>query len=75
MQANGAIPMSRAAILTCLALAALCSPAPAQIGGLDELLAQTAKWQYETSRQPKLAVSQIVAKAQSSPAETRAFEQ
>lgn len=67
--------MSRAAILTCLALAPLCLPAPAQTAGLDDLLSQTAKWQYETSRQPMQALAEIVAKAQSSPAETRAIEQ
>src|ERR1051325_10742582 len=74
MQAIGAITMSRTAILTCLALAPLCAPAPAQTASLDDLLAQTAKWQFETSRQPLQALSEIVAKAQKSPAETRAIE-
>src|SRR5262249_14828423 len=56
-------------------LAVLCPFAQAQTAGIDELLAQTAKWQYETSRQPLQALSEAVAKAQRSPAETRAIEQ
>src|SRR5262245_66583691 len=47
----------------------------AQTPSMDDLLAQTAKWQYETSRQPLQALSEAVAKAQQSPAETRALEQ
>jgi HEAT repeat protein len=56
-------------------LAVLCPFVQAQTAGIDELLAQTAKWQYETSRQPLQALSEAVAKAQGSPAETRAIEQ
>jgi HEAT repeat protein len=58
-----------------MALAVLCAPALAQTVNLDSLLAQTARWQYETSRQPLQALSELVAKAQGSPAETRAIEQ
>ena len=67
--------MSKTAILTCLALACLCPPAPAQTANLDDLLAQTAKWQFESGRQPLQALSEIVAKAQTTPGGTRAIEQ
>jgi len=71
------ITMRKTAIPTCVALelALLCPLAPAQSANLDDLLALTAKWQYETSRQPLQSLSDAVAKAQSSPAEIRAIEQ
>ncbi|MCX6628810.1 MAG: hypothetical protein NTW28_14410, partial [Candidatus Solibacter sp.] len=56
-------------------LAPLCPFGAAQTADLDDLLVQTAKWQFETSRQPLQALSEIVAKVRSSPAETRALEQ
>jgi HEAT repeat protein len=67
--------MKNTGILTCAMLALLCPTAPAQTANLDTLLAETVQWQYETSRKPLQAISEIVAKAQSSPAETRAIEQ
>jgi HEAT repeat protein len=66
--------MRKITILT-FALALLCLLAPAQTANLDDLLAQTARWQYETSRQPLQGLSEVVAKAQSSPAGIRAIEQ
>jgi HEAT repeat protein len=57
------------------ALALLCPLALAQTANLDDLLAQTAKWRYETSRQPLQALTELVAKAQGSPAGVRAIEQ
>jgi HEAT repeat protein len=67
--------MRTTTILPCVALALLCRLVPAQTPNLDDLLAQTAKWQYETSRQPLQSLSEMVAKARSSPVETRAIEQ
>jgi HEAT repeat protein len=61
--------------LTCVALALLCPVAPAQTASLDELLAQTARWQSDTSRQPLLALFEMVVKAQGSVPQTRALEQ
>jgi len=59
-----------------IAAIALLSPLlQAQTVSIDDLLAQAAKWQYETSRQSLQAISEAVAKAQRSPAETRAMEQ
>ena len=68
------IIMRKTTILICAA-ALLCALAHAQTSNLDDLLAQAAKWQYETSRQPLQALSEAVAKAQSSPAGIRAMEQ
>src|SRR4051794_33844887 len=67
--------MRKASILVCTAAALLCPFAPAQTPDIDELLAQTARWQYETSRQPMQALADAVAKAHSSPAGMRAIEQ
>ena len=66
-----AILMRKTSILICAAALLAHAQAP----NLDDLLRQAAKWQYETSRKPMQAISEIVAKAQSSPAETRAIEQ
>lgn len=56
-------------------LALLCPIARAQTASLDELLVQTAKWQSATSRQPLLALFEMVVKAQGSVPRTRALEQ
>jgi HEAT repeat protein len=49
--------------------------APAQTGSLDELLAQTARWQSDTSRKPLLELFDAAIRAQGSATETRALEQ
>jgi len=67
--------MSKASILVGAAAVLLCPLAPAQTPDVDELLAQTARWQYETSRQPMQALAEAVARAQALPAEMRAIEQ
>ena len=66
--------MRKTAGVTCVVLALLCRIAPAQNASLDELLAQTAKWQSDTSRQPLLALFEMVVKAQGSVPQTRALE-
>jgi len=53
----------------------LCPLAPAQTANLDALLAQTSRWESNVSRQPLLAVSQMVAKAQGSAPQTHEIEQ
>ena len=63
----------KTSVPVCAAL--LCAVAYGQPANLDELLAQAAKWQYETSRKPLQALAELVAKAQASPAGTRAIEQ
>jgi len=60
--------MRKASILVGAAAVLLCPLAPAQTPDVDELLAQTARWQYETSRQPMQALAEAVARAQASPA-------
>ena len=67
--------MRKTAVVIWAALALLCATAPAQTASLDELLAQTARWQSDTSRQPLLAVSQMVLKARGSAVQTREMEQ
>jgi HEAT repeat protein len=65
----------KTAIVIWAALALFCPTAPAQTASLDELLAQTARWQSDTSRQPLLALSQMVLKARGSAPQTREMEQ
>ncbi len=67
--------MRKTSIVICVALAFLCQLAPAQTASLDELLAQTAKWQSDTSRKPLLALYEMAVKAQISVPEARAMEQ
>ena len=59
----------------CVFLAFSCQILPAQSASVDELLAQVAKWQSDTSRQPLLALSEVVVKAHGSVQQTRALEQ
>jgi hypothetical protein len=73
VEKQGAIIVSKTAVVICGVLALLCPLALAQTANVDELLAQTAKWQSDTSRQPLLALSQLVHK--SSPAGKREIEQ
>jgi HEAT repeat protein len=64
--------VSKTAILVGVGLALLRPAAWAQSPGLDELLAQAAKWQSDTSRQPLFGISEIVRKA--GPTEKRDLE-
>jgi len=63
------------AVVSCVILAFSCQLLQAQTASVDELLAQTAKWQSDTSRQPLLALSEVVVKAHGSAQQTRALEQ
>lgn len=65
--------MKKTAVVVCVVLAPWCLSA--QTASLDDLLAQTAKWQSDTSRQPLLALSEMVVKDQGSAAQMRAMEQ
>ena len=67
--------MRKTAVVTCMALAFSWQIVPAQTASLGELLAQVAKWQSDTSRQPLLALSQAVVKAQVSAPQKRDLEQ
>ena len=64
----------KTAIVTLVALALLCSIAPAQTANIDDLLARVAKWNYDQNRDDLLAVSTAVVKAHGSVAETRDIE-
>ena len=66
--------MRKTSIVICVALAFSCQVVPAQTASLDDLLAQTAKWQSDTSRKPLLALFDMAVKAQGSVPETRAME-
>jgi HEAT repeat protein len=72
---KGVTTVRNTSIVICVALALSCRLAPAQTAGLDELLAQTAKWQSDTSRKPLLALFDMAVKAQASATEARANEQ
>src|SRR5215470_17850278 len=72
---NSKMTTMRTKAILIAGVALLCPLVHAQTPSIDELLTQTAKWQYETSRQPLQALSEAVAKVQHSPAETRALEQ
>jgi HEAT repeat protein len=65
--------MRRTAIT--LSLAMFAGLLAAQTASLDDVLAQVAKWQSDTSRQPLLTLSEMVVKAQGSVPQTRALEQ
>src|ERR1051326_8276293 len=64
----------KSAVLS-VVLAVWCQLLPAQTASVDELLAQVAKWQSDTSRQPLLELSQVVLKAEASPPRKRELEQ
>ena len=56
------------------ALALLCPTAPAQTTNLDQVMAQVAKWEFDQDREPLRTMSELIAKAHSSAAETRDIE-
>jgi HEAT repeat protein len=65
----------KTAVVSCIVLAFSWQILPAQTASIDELLAQVARWQSDTSRQPLLTLSQMVEKAQASPQQKRDLEQ
>lgn len=67
--------MRKTSIAICMTLTLFCQLVPAQNASLDELLAQTAKWQSDTSRKPLLELFYMVVQAQGSVPRTRAIEQ
>jgi HEAT repeat protein len=56
------------------ALLLLCPPTPAQTTSLDQAVAQVAKWEFDQNRQPLRTMSDLIAKAHGSAAETRNIE-
>jgi HEAT repeat protein len=70
---KGVTTVRKTVLVVCVAFA--CRLAPAQTVSLDELLAQTVKWQSDTSRKPLLELFDTAMKAQGSVPETRALEQ
>lgn len=67
--------MRKTAFVLGVAIALWSRRLPAQPASLDELLAQVARWQSDTSRAPLLALSEMVVKAEGSAAQSHAMEQ
>ena len=66
--------MTKSSILIWILLAPLGPIVSAQTANLDELLAKVARWEYDESREPLVAVSDAIVKAHGSGIETREIE-
>jgi HEAT repeat protein len=64
----------KAAVPIWAALLLLCLPIPAQTTSVDQAVAQVAKWEFDQNRQPLRTMSDLIAKAHGSAAETRNIE-
>ena len=56
------------------ALSLICPTVSAQTTNLDQVVAQVAKWEFDQNREPLRKMSDLIAKAHSSAAETRDIE-